>query len=575
MSAAFSAAITTTAFVLPPTMRGNTDASDDAQSRYTVHAQGSIDDGIGVRSHAATADRVMNRVCRAAHVASERRVALLSETWLDLDGAVAREGGRRNDPPRQLEPAQRRWQIFGVGEQVGVDGGRDVRIRARERDAAAAPGVEVNHAQREAMAERKGERARVAPRRLKDDLQVRTVAVRRRANEGVGLEHVAGERAATKKRVLEQVPGPARCGTQRDPVGLAVAHLHQDAGGQVVMVVRAHPGQVVPGLDAERAQRFAVADAGEQENLRRLHGPGAHDDLAARLQALQLPGALELDARRAAVLEKDSRHQRVGAHLEIAACACRAQVGHRGRIPSAVADRSLSQPVTFGVRAVEILAAPETERAHRFQERGNHRIGPRDVAHPDWSAPAVPGRVRVRIVALGADEVRQHVAIAPARVAHRGPVVEVPRLAAKVHHAVDRARPADHAPARQRDAPVVECGLRLGHEAPVERRPGNRRGNRRGNMDEGMAIFAARLEETDRVARIFGQSGREHAAGGAGAHDHEVERVGHHTAADTAMSERRCQRSRFTSEFMTPVLRPTKVMSSSGSTQKIVVPAPC
>ena len=77
------------------------------------------------------------------------------------------------------------------------------------------------------------------------------------------------------------------------------------------------------------------------------------------------------------------------------------------------------------------------------------------------------------------------------------------------------------------------------------------------------------------LLRILRQSGREHAAGGAGANDDEVECVGHHTAAETAMSDRRCQRSMFTSEFMTPVARPTKVMSSSGSTQKIVVPAPC
>ena len=268
MSAAFSATITTAALVLPPRMRGNTDASTTRNPATPCTRKRGIDDRVGVRPHAATADRVMDRVCRAAHVASERRIALLGETWLDFDRAVAREGGRSDDPPRQLEPAQRRWQIFGVGEQVGIDGGRDVWIRAREGDAAAAPGVEVHDAEREAMAERKGKRARVASRRLKDDLQVRTVAVRRRANEGVGLEHVAGERATTKERVLEQVPGAARCGTQRNPVGLAVAHLHQNTGGHVVMVVRAHSGQVLPGLDAERAQRFAVADTGKQEDLR-------------------------------------------------------------------------------------------------------------------------------------------------------------------------------------------------------------------------------------------------------------------------------------------------------------------
>ena len=169
------------------------------------------------------------------------------------------------------------------------------------------------------MTERKGKRARVAPRRLEHDLQVRTVAVRRRAHEGVGLEHVARERAATKQRVLEQVPGAARRGTQRDAVRLGVAHLHEHAGGEVVVIVRADAGQVMPHLDAERAQRLAVADAGEHQDLRRLHRARADDDFAARVQPLQLPGALDLDARRAAVLDEDARHPRVGPHLEIAA----------------------------------------------------------------------------------------------------------------------------------------------------------------------------------------------------------------------------------------------------------------
>ena len=118
------------------------------------------------------------------------------------------------------------------------------------------------------MPERKRKCARVAPRRLEDDLQVRTIAVRCRAHERVGFEHVARERSATKERVLEQVPGAARCGAKRDAVRLAVAHLHENARSQMVMVVLANPGQVVPGLDAERAQRFPVADAREHQDLR-------------------------------------------------------------------------------------------------------------------------------------------------------------------------------------------------------------------------------------------------------------------------------------------------------------------
>ena len=47
-----------------------------------------------------------------------------------------------------------------------------------------------------------------------------------------------------------------------------------------------------------------------------------------------------------------------------------------------------------------------------------------------------------------------------------------------------------------------------------------------------------------------------------------------YSAADTAMSERRCQRSMLSPEFMTPVVSPTKTRSRAGSTQNRVLPWP-
>ena len=92
MSAAFSATITTAALVLPPTMRGNTDASTTRNPSTPCTRSCRIDDGVRVRPHAATADRVMNGVRRAAHVRGERRLALRGGSRLNFDRAVAREG---------------------------------------------------------------------------------------------------------------------------------------------------------------------------------------------------------------------------------------------------------------------------------------------------------------------------------------------------------------------------------------------------------------------------------------------------------------------------------------------------
>src|SRR5205085_5478853 len=70
-------------------------------------------------------------------------------------------------------------------------------------------------------------------------------------------------------------------------------------------------------------------------------------------------------------------------------------------------------------------------------------------------------------VALDALEERQHIAIAPAGIAHLRPGVEVLRLAAHEGHAVDRARAAEQATARHRDAAALGVGLRLRRIEPV------------------------------------------------------------------------------------------------------------
>src|SRR4030095_11222095 len=89
----------------------------------------------------------------------------------------------------------------------------------------------VHHAQREAVPEREWKRAGIAPRRLENDLQVGSIEIRLRAHEGVGLENIARQWPTAKQRVLNEVQNPAWRGLQRDSVRLAVAHLHENAGG--------------------------------------------------------------------------------------------------------------------------------------------------------------------------------------------------------------------------------------------------------------------------------------------------------------------------------------------------------
>ena len=64
-------------------------------------------------------------------------------------------------------------------------------------------------------------------------------------------------------------------------------------------------------------------------------------------------------------------------------------------------------------------------------------------------------------------EIRQHVPVAPAGIAHLGPVVINRGMPANVHHQVELAGAADDLAARLGDHAVIQAGLRNGGVAPV------------------------------------------------------------------------------------------------------------
>ncbi len=111
------------------------------------------------------------------------------------------------------------------------------------------------------MAERQREGVLVAPSRLEHELDVGPVELRQGAQEGVGLEHEAGERPLAEEGVLQDVPGPARGRGQGDAVGGRVLHHHLHQDGQMVLQVGPDRGQVMLDLDPQGVQRLAVADA--------------------------------------------------------------------------------------------------------------------------------------------------------------------------------------------------------------------------------------------------------------------------------------------------------------------------
>ncbi len=146
---------------------------------------------------------------------------------------------------------------------------------------------------------------------------------------------------------------------------------------------------------------------------------------------------------------------------------------------------------------------PELQGAHRIGEYRVQRIGPGDVADPHRPAMAVERRARVFRIVLGAQEIGQHLGKRPAAVPRRRPIVIVLRMAAEIDHAVDRARAAQHAPARDRDAPAFQVLLRHRLQAPAQLLQRQRRADQRRHVDEGVAVLAPRLDQAHSILGIL------------------------------------------------------------------------
>ena len=230
--------------------------------------------------------------------------------------------------------------------------------------------------------------------------------------------------------------------------------------------------------------------------------------------------ARDLHSHGAIALEQDARGHRAGDDIEIGALPRRVQVGVRAGAAKPIALGELEAPHALLPRAVEVRVVLVAGLPRGLDHRVHERVHRAALGHAERSAHAVEG-VLAALVVLGAPEVRQHVVVAPAVEPHRGPLVVVGAVAADVDHRVDRARPADHAAARQVEPAVAEAWLLLAEQIPVETRL-EHRGERGRRADLVRTVRAARLEQRDAHVGVLAQPSREHAAGRAGAHDHVV-----------------------------------------------------
>ena len=218
--------------------------------------------------------------------------------------------------------------------------------------------------------------------------------------------------------------------------------------------------------DAEALQPLRLADAGQLQDVRRLHRAGGQDHLAPTTGFVRLAVLRVGHADRALALEDHPRCQRFRLHAQIAPRPRGIEEGARRRPAPPILLRHLVVAEAF-LPAVVVVGVLRKTLGRRGVDHRVEDLVPFDhVGNVQWSAASA------RVVAAAFEmfrflEIRQHRVIRPAAIAELRPGVVVERVAAHVQHAVDRAGTAERLAARDRDGTASHAVLRLGVEAPV------------------------------------------------------------------------------------------------------------
>ena len=190
-----------------------------------------------------------------------------------------------------------------------------------------------------------------------------------------------------------------------------------------------------------------IADARQQQKLRRLERARRQDDFALGANDARSAPLPILDADGPRALEDDARRARPRSHGEIRPTEIGREV-RRGRAPPlAIFLRQLIEADALLLRAIEVGVARQT-LLHRCGNADLHEGARRSrIGDVERAALSVKG-VGESLVVLGSPEIRKHIVVRPSCVAERRPFVVVAAVAADVDHRVDRAAAAERLAAR-------------------------------------------------------------------------------------------------------------------------------
>ena len=198
----------------------------------------------------------------------------------ELRAAVRVERLLREDLARETDRVAEFLAIAFGREIVEQDAWRLPRIRRREGDAAARGRPHRAHVRLEAVLVDLV-LAVVADRdRQEMVLQVGMLDAGATPDEAAGFEMIGRAEALAQQQPFE-ADGAHRDEilrrVQRDRLRARMLHV----GLEVILQVRAHARDIRHHVDVELFERLGIADAGQEQDLRRIDRAAGHDDLAA------------------------------------------------------------------------------------------------------------------------------------------------------------------------------------------------------------------------------------------------------------------------------------------------------
>ncbi len=295
----------------------------------------------------------------------------------------------------------------------------------------------------------------------------------------------------------------------------------------MVLEILADALQRMGHLHARRAQVVRIADAGQLQDVRRLHRAGAQQHLGVGIGRLRLRALADhiVDADDLALLDDDPGGARLDHGGQVGPRQGRVQIGEGGAPAFAVLDGQGVGAEAFLLKAVEIVGVLVARLDAGLDEAGEDRRRIVRLGHMQRAARAVVG-VAAAFEGFGPLEVGQDVGIGPAGQAHLAPLVIVAGMAADVDHPIDRRGSAPALAARPPQLAVVQVRFRLRPEAPIVVALGRDQAADAGrHSHQQRVVLAASFQQQDLAVRILGQPIGQHAAGRAGADDDVVEAI--------------------------------------------------